>query len=160
MKYIYKTVSLEDFLSSHDAARIGVMDWQTQKGMAKKASKAIESLINYYAEDGWEYVRSEEFRADFFKSGMASFFNDKNNPLLQMFIFRQERTDELIEKLKHKTINQNTNDENNKVVKGIQPKDTNAKCPCCESLINSQDESCWKCNASFDQYSSWKPKPI
>jgi hypothetical protein len=57
--------------------------------MATMAAIAVENLINYYAREGWEYVRSEEFRADFFKSRWASFFDD-SNPLLQMFIFRRD----------------------------------------------------------------------
>jgi hypothetical protein len=57
--------------------------------MATLAAIAVENLINNYASEGWEYVRSEEFRADFFKSRWASLLDD-SNPLLQMFIFRRE----------------------------------------------------------------------
>ena len=99
MKYIYKTVSLAGFLQDNKDARIGIGDWGYQLALANKASMAVEHLLNYYAKDGWEYVRSEEFFADFFKSSVARFISDKNNPRLQMFIFRQPYTEEMENRL-------------------------------------------------------------
>ena len=92
--YIYKTVALEQFLQENKDKRIGVFSSGSQLGLAVKASKAVESLLNYFAKDGWEYVKSEEFRADFFTSSMGSLMTN-TNPLLQMFIFRKENIEEL-----------------------------------------------------------------
>jgi hypothetical protein len=99
MRYIYKTVSLEQFLKDNKDNRIGLFTASTQLGYSTQASIAIESLINLYAKDGWEYVRSEEFRADFFKSTFKSIVSDDANPRLQMFIFRQEDSPEQREML-------------------------------------------------------------
>jgi hypothetical protein len=98
MKFIYKTVSLAQFLKDNKDARIGMANTApNQAGLANQASMAIERLINYYAQQGWEYVRSEEFYADFFKSGLKIFFDEmgktNNNPRLQMFIFRKVYSD-------------------------------------------------------------------
>lgn len=90
MKYIYKTVSLSQFLDENKNSKIGMMTWGTQTGFESQASKAIENLMNYYAADGWEYVRSEKVFAEFFKSTARGLFESrKNNPPLQMFIFRK-----------------------------------------------------------------------
>jgi hypothetical protein len=36
----------------------------------------------------------------------------------------------------------------------------NAKCPNCESLVNMLDKECPKCKASFEEMSTWRPKPL
>ena len=38
-----------------------------------------------------------------------------------------------------------------------QPLNANAICPNCDSPINTSDESCWRCDASFRGDSEWKP---
>lgn len=67
MRHIYKTVSLEEYLRANKDLTIGAFTGAIsgQLALALKASKAIESLINHYAKDGWEYVRSEEFHTGF-----------------------------------------------------------------------------------------------
>jgi Zn finger protein HypA/HybF involved in hydrogenase expression len=42
----------------------------------------------------------------------------------------------------------------------IPDTETDAKCPNCDSLINSKKIKCWKCQASFDTNSSWRPIKI
>jgi hypothetical protein len=110
MRHIYKTVSLEEYLRANKDLTIGAFTGAIsgQLALALKASKAIESLINHYAKDGWEYVRSEEFHTGFFRSSSSQLFNafkvgatgkSQGNPLLQMFIFKQEYTEELQRKM-------------------------------------------------------------
>jgi len=99
MRYIYKTVSLAEFLKNNKDARIGFVSTpRSQEGWENQASMAVGRLINFYARQGWEYVRSEEFFADFFKSGTAHFFDglygDNKNPRLHMFIFKKECTED------------------------------------------------------------------
>jgi uncharacterized membrane protein YhaH (DUF805 family) len=36
----------------------------------------------------------------------------------------------------------------------------NAKCPNCDSLVNMLDKECTKCKASFEEMSTYRPKPI
>jgi len=166
MKYLYKTVSLEGFLQDNKDARIGFFTPTNQLGQANKASVAVEHLLNHYAKDGWEYVRSEEFNADFFRSTAASIFSDKNNnPRLQMFIFRQPFTEELEKKYLQQ---ENARLESERLAyeqsgasKGRMPPEVaDARCPNCEALVNKMDKKCWKCNASFGELSAWRPQPI
>lgn len=88
--YIYKTVALEQFLEENKDSRIGFASSNSHLALAVQASKAVENLINHFAKEGWEYVRSEEFRTGFFRTGLSSFMDGSTNPLLQMFIFRKE----------------------------------------------------------------------
>lgn len=161
MRYLYKTVSLAGFLSQQKNVRIGAAAGDVE--MAKTAASAIEMLINTYAKDGWEYVRSEEFRADYFKSGAALFFDGmfkimSANPFLQVFVFRQEYTQELEERLNLSVGEDNVERLGGNISqRATQPTDVNASCPNCESLINDASESCWKCKAIFDFSSTWKP---
>ena len=137
---------------------------QNQLGLAKQASTAVENLLNHFAKDGWEYVRSEEFFADFFKSGAASFFGDKNNPRLQMFIFRQQYTEEMEKRMADEEqerieAERAAHKQTGKIM-GEMPEVTDARCPNCDSLVNKLDQRCWKCDASFSELSAWRPQPL
>lgn len=45
----------------------------------------------------------------------------------------------------------------NAVVHLVQPDVADATCPNCDSSINSNDECCWRCSASFMEGSDWQP---
>jgi hypothetical protein len=171
MKFIYKTVSLAQFLKDNKDARIGMGTRGDQVGLSNQASMAVERLLNHYAREGWEYVKSEEFYSDFFKSTALSIFeglidsNVNNNPRLQMFIFRQPFTEEMEKRLAEeeklalealRLAQENTN----KPAPTKMPEITDARCPNCESLVNKLDARCWKCDASFGELSAWRPIPL
>jgi hypothetical protein len=175
MRYIYKTVSLEEYLRANKDLTIGALSGALtgQIALALQASKAIESLINHYAKDGWEYLRSEEFHTDFFRSGSARIFNaftsgltkkSAANPLLQMFVFRQEYSEEVLRSFEEESRKeleeavQNSTTENT-VIRN-QPENADSTCPNCDSLVNKADDSCWNCQASFGDMSSWRPSPL
>jgi hypothetical protein len=107
MRYIYKTVSLADFLAQNKDAKIGLLSFS---GYASTASMAVERLINHFAKDGWEYVKSEEFYSSFFKSQLKNYFDNKSkqnkNPRIQMFVFRQPYSEELQVKLAEEELRQ------------------------------------------------------
>jgi len=94
MKYIYKTVMLNEFAHSDEGKKY------LAKGLSidvhQKAGKMIEALLNHYAKDGWEYWRSETFGALFFQSISSMMFNiAPDAPPIPVFIFRREFTEEL-----------------------------------------------------------------
>jgi len=99
MRYIYKTVSLAEFLKNNKDAKIGVVGTpRSQAGFENQASMAVGRLINYYARQGWEYVRSENFFLEHFKSSTFHFFDglsgNNETARLHMFIFKKECTED------------------------------------------------------------------
>ena len=101
MKYIYKTVSLAQFLDINPSSGINWVANAGYLGHANKAAEATELLLNKMAEDGWEFVKLEEIEAEYFKKDDGSFLESlagkagKYNPSIVLFIFKQEFTQEL-----------------------------------------------------------------
>jgi hypothetical protein len=166
MKYTYKVVSLEGFLSQQKELRTSVASFDEA---ANGVANALEILINFYAEDGWEYVMSEQFDVNFFKTTGAAVFealfpNAATNGPRPVFIFRKMLSiEELEEKKKQdeERVKKIRDDSKNKGLTNTEMVETaDAKCPSCEALLNAKDAACWKCQADFGPFSSWRPVKI
>ena len=166
MKYTYKVVSLEGFLSQQKKLKTFTTSFDEA---ANGVANAVEILINFYAEDGWEYVMSEQFDAGFFKTAGAAIFdglfaNSTPHGPRPVFIFRKMLSiEELEEKKKEdeERINKIRDDSKNKGLTNTEMVETaDAKCPNCEALLNAKDSACWKCKADFGPFSSWRPVKI
>ena len=166
MKYIYKTVMLHQF--NHSEAGKKYLARGLSLDINEKIGEMVQALLNHYAKDGWEYWRNETFAAGFFQSVSSMFFNmmpDSANTQIPVFIFRKEFTEEVqkqFEEEQRREIEEAMERmaHNAKKPLGKMPEVTNARCPNCESLVNKLDDSCWKCDAAFDEHSAWRPQPI
>jgi len=112
MKFIYKTVMLNEF--AHSAAGQEYLARGLSLDIHQKAGKMVEALLNHYGKDGWEYWRNETFAPGFFQSVSSMLFNiAPEAPPIPVFIFRQELTEENLkriaeEKLKEEKIAKET----------------------------------------------------
>ena len=161
MQYIYKSVSLENFIDQHEELKIEG-DWLLGSGNFIEHSitvnKAIEALINHYAADGWEFQRVEEFDPLRFMD-TAALFSNNSKLLITSVIFRKVMTQELAEKIAQAAEEERRSKIKNKVTRGQPPVNADHLCPNCNSNVNVKDESCWKCNADFSERSAWRPIP-
>ena len=98
MRYIYKTVMLNEF--AHSVAGKKYLARGLSFDLNQKAGKMVEALLNHYAKDGWEYWRNETFAPLFFQSLSSALFNiSVDTPHIPVFIFRKEYTEELQKEL-------------------------------------------------------------
>jgi hypothetical protein len=98
MTYSYKVVSLAKFIDENPGLKFGTAASNTTE-MSHGISQVIESLINHYAADGWEYWSSEAFATDAFKTASSAIFETVMNSVLpgsvagdglwQVFVFRR-----------------------------------------------------------------------
>jgi hypothetical protein len=166
MSYVYKVVSLETFLEQKKDLKIFTTDFSE---MGNGVAYALEVLINYYAEDGWEYVISENIDAAYFKTTGAAVFEglfksaSVNGPR-PVYIFRKELTFEEKVKIKEKSEIKIKELQSDAKSKGLVNADlvgtADSKCPSCSALIRSVDTECWKCKADFGPHSSWRPERL
>ena len=93
MKYLYKTVMLNEF--AHGEGGKDFLAKGFSLDVNQKAGKLVEALLNYYAKDGWEYWRNETFPPIFFQSVSSMLFNiAPETPHIPVFIFRKALTEE------------------------------------------------------------------
>jgi hypothetical protein len=170
VRYAYKVVSLEKFISENRNLRINP---SASAEMSQAISEIVEALLNCYADDGWEYWRSEEFESDTFKSAAGLFFDGLSKALTkglqtsglhQVFIFRRALTDQEAAQ-KDAEAQSRIQFEREKAVseRGIKAEvaaTADAKCPNCDSLLKRTDTECWRCKASFGEGSTWRPIPL
>jgi len=166
MKYIYKTVMLNQF--SHSEAGKKYLARGLSLDINDKIGEMIQALLNHYAEDGWEYWRNDTFQPIFFQSISSMLFSlgaAAELPPIPVFIFRKEFTEELKKQFKEEEKREleealKRAAHNDKKPKREMPEVIDARCPNCESPVNMLDERCWKCDASFGGLSTWRPQPI
>lgn len=169
MKYTYKVVSLESFLQQEKDLKIFSTDYYEASGLV---AKAVEFLLNHYAEDGWQYVGAQDFDGDYFKTAGAAFFEgllgkysgSVGGGPRPVFIFRKELS---IEEQARKSVEQEVRVQEARsqaAAKGDLKEEiaavADAQCPNCDSLIMSSDHECWKCKANFEPGSNWRPKRL
>ena len=167
MKYIYKTVMLNEFVKS-EVGKKYISPKLNQNYLYSATAKMIQALLNYYAKDGWEYWKNDTFSTVHAQSiGSKLLWGNGAGDMFDapLFIFRKEHTDELqkqFEEDENRELDEFLKRTNNtsEVTKKEMPEVTDARCPNCESLVNKLDDSCWKCQASFGELSAWRPQPI
>jgi hypothetical protein len=103
MNYLYKTVSLQEYLNSPNANK--PKTFQTPYPREVNLGQVIQSLINSYAKQGWEFQRIEELKPSDFQGTASKTLStlvlgkDESNYLGQnfkFFIFRKPFTEDLL----------------------------------------------------------------
>jgi hypothetical protein len=89
MGYKYKTISLYDFSNTKEGAPLmaGVFE-----ASAFKISKVVDTILNLYSKDGWEFYRNESFSPFYFQnmtSKVLSIGSIGQLPDIPVFIFRK-----------------------------------------------------------------------
>ena len=156
MIYQYRAINFAKFIRDNPGKL--QMNWSSLIGFSEEL---VESCLNFYGAQGWEYVRVEEVDPGSLKmlGGLVPSLSGN----WFMFIFRKEvevskedqekRDEELKDRLEEK-------ERRARIPPGAarEPSENpNAKCPNCDAPINERDEDCWKCKASFSGSSAWKP---
>jgi hypothetical protein len=130
----------------------------------------VEHMLNYYAEDEWEFWRVEKFSPQIFKSITAAVvgalfkIGDGDEQAVPIIIFRKECTPEYLAKLAEQDRVKVESATRDKIAAEEQERQRIAArqpaiCPDCSGVIYMDTEACNHCNAWLGSGAKKKPIP-